>query len=127
MEFLGFEMAFSRLFRRKFKANSVTLLMHMKTKTNPCNAYYRQENHVDSDKMAKLSNQAKKPTKIATQTKNGDTGKDVRTVKSLEGAEEDEQNDAEENPTKEQNDEALMEMKMVNLPDNDENDVLAGN
>ena len=77
MEFLEFEMAFSRLFRRKFKANSVTLLMHMKTKTNPCNAYYRQENHVDSDKMAKLSNQAKKPSKIATQTKNGDTGKDV--------------------------------------------------
>ena len=81
MEFLEFEMAFSRLFRRKFKANSVTLLMHMKIKTNPCNAWriseFRQENHVDSDKMAKLSNQAKKPTKIATQTKNGDTEKDV--------------------------------------------------
>merc|ERR1711860_320311 len=37
----------------------------------------RQENHVDSDKMAKLSNQAKKPSKIATQTKNGNTEKDV--------------------------------------------------
>ena len=74
--FLCFSRAFSRLFWLKFKASSATLLRHMKTKTNTCNAYFRRENHVDSDKMAKLSTQAKKPSKTASETKNGNTKKD---------------------------------------------------